>query len=75
MIEVSLQKLLGGWGGGGLHDCLGLPLPLTTNTWQLEILVTTLLLAWNLTGKLHYIIKVGFPRCKRVSKLDFRGKK
>ena len=29
-------------GGKGLHDCLRLPRLLTTNTQQLEILVTTL---------------------------------
>ena len=43
-VEVALQKLLGGEGGveEGLHDCLLLPRLLTTNTRQLEILVTTL---------------------------------
>ena len=45
-VETALQKLLGGVGGGGggkgLHDCLRLPRLLTTNTRQLEILVTTL---------------------------------
>ena len=41
-VEVALQKLLGVGGGGGLHDCLRLLRLLTTNTRQLEILVTTL---------------------------------
>ena len=39
-VEVALQKLLGGERGG--HDCLRLPRLLTTNTRQLEILMTTL---------------------------------
>ena len=43
-VEVALQKTSRGRGGGGrgLHDCLRLPRLLTTNTRQLEILVTTL---------------------------------
>ena len=40
-VEVALQKLLV---GGGLQDCLRLPRLLTTNTRQLEILVTTLII-------------------------------
>ena len=41
-VKAALRNLLRGGGGKGLHDCLRLPRLLTTNTRQLEILVTTL---------------------------------
>ena len=51
MLKAALQNLLEGGGEGsgkGLHDCLQRPQLLTANNLQLEILVTTLHLNWDL---------------------------